>query len=331
MDIALIYLLLIAIGVLMYVLLDGFSLGVGILSPWLNKAEDRAIAMKSLSHLWDSNQTWLVFGGVVLFAGFPKAYATVLSQLYLPIILMLIALIFRGVAFEFYFKSHTSRGWWDFSFSFGSTLATLSQGIILGSLVQGFTLTPHASEQIAWFTPFSLMTAIALVCGYALLGSCWLVRKTSGRLQVSARRLGIISLFAVMFFLALVSVWMLLAQPQVFQRWLTWPTGLLLAPVPLLSAYAGLRLWQTLRSGEGNDLKPLGLAMALFGLSFIGLAAGMFPYIIPGQLTIWEAIAPERSTTFTLVGIVLFLPVIIAYNIYNYRVFSGKTTTQDGY
>ncbi len=327
MDLALVYLALIACGVLMYVLLDGFSLGVGVVAPWLERDEHRALAVKSLSHLWDSNQTWLVFGGVALFVAFPKAYAMVLSELYLPIILMLIALIFRGVAFEFYFKSDTSRGWWNFSFSFGSILATLSQGLILGTLVQG----GMEMGRLDWLTPFSILTALSLLFGYGLLGSCWLVRKSEGTMAARSRYLGRILLLCVLVSLAIVSLWMLLTQPQVAERWLHTPGILLLAPVPLLCAWVSVSLWRMLGDEAGHDLHPLGLGMLLFLLSFVGLVAGMFPYIVPGQLTIWQALAPESTLIFALVGIVLLLPVVIGYNIYNYRVFSGKTRMEDGY
>ncbi|WP_020410012.1 cytochrome d ubiquinol oxidase subunit II [Hahella ganghwensis] len=327
MDLALVYLLLIACGVLMYVLLDGFSLGVGIVAPWLERDEDKAIAVKSLSHLWDSNQTWLVFGGVTLFVAFPKAYSLVLSQLYLPIILMLIALIFRGVAFEFYFKSDTSRWWWNFSFSFGSILATLSQGLILGTLVQGGAEV----GRLDWLTPFSLLTALSLLLGYGLLGSCWLVRKTEGSMARRSRTIARALLIGVVTCLGIVSVWMLLTQAQVAERWLTVPGIFILAPVPLLCGWVTRSLWQRLGDETGNDLHPLGLGMVLFLLSFIGLVAGMFPYIVPGQLTIWQALAPESTLIFALVGIVVLLPVVIGYNIYNYRVFAGKTRMEDGY
>ena len=327
MDLVMIYLILIACGVLMYVLLDGFSLGVGIVSPWLESNQHRALAIKSLSHLWDSNQTWLVFGGVVLFVAFPKAYAMVLSQLYLPIILMLIALIFRGVAFEFYFKADSSRGWWNFSFSFGSTLATLSQGLILGALVQG---VGH-SGGLVWLTPFSILTSLSLLVGYGLLGSCWLVRKSEGSMALRSRKMAQWLLITVLIALSAVSLWMLFTQPLVAGRWLEMPGIILLAPVPILCAWVSWKLWNMLADQNSHDLKPLGLGMLLFLLSFVGLVAGMFPFIVPGQLTIWQAIAPESTLKFALVGIVLFLPIVIAYNIYNYRVFSGKTSMQDGY
>jgi cytochrome d ubiquinol oxidase subunit II len=331
MDIALVYLLLIGFGVLVYVLLDGFSLGVGILSPLLKNSDDKAIAMKSLSHIWDSNQTWLVFGGVVLFVGFPVVYAFVLSNLYLPIILMLVALIFRGIAFEFRFKSDRSQGWWDLSFALGSIIATFCQGLILGALVGDMSSTKTLADSVDWLTPFSITTGFALLSGYGLLGACWLVRKTEASLQQVAKKLALKLLFLMLAFFAVVSVWMLLDQPAVAERWLSFPDSFVLLPLPLLSLFFSYRLWSILRNEQEPGLKPLGYAMGLFMTAFGGLVAGVFPYIIPGRLTIWQAIAPDKSVYFTLVGILIFIPVVIAYNIYTYRTFSGKTSMKDGY
>lgn len=331
MDIALVYLLLIGFGVLVYVLLDGFSLGVGILSPLLKNSDDKAIAMKSLSHIWDSNQTWLVFGGVVLFVGFPVVYAFVLSNLYLPIILMLVALIFRGIAFEFRFKSDRSQGWWDLSFALGSIIATFCQGLILGALVGDMSSTKTLADPVDWLTPFSITTGFALLSGYGLLGACWLVRKTEASLQQVAKKLALKLLFLMLAFFAVVSVWMLLDQPAVAERWLSFPDSFVLLPLPLLSLFFSYRLWSILCKEQEPGLKPLGYAMGLFMTAFGGLVAGVFPYIIPGRLTIWQAIAPDKSVYFTLVGILIFIPVVIAYNIYTYRTFSGKTSMKDGY
>ncbi len=336
MDIALVYLLLIGFGILVYVLLDGFSLGVGIISPLLkgnNKEgiDEKAIAMKSLSHIWDSNQTWLVFGGVVLFVAFPVVYAFVLSNLYLPIMLMLVALIFRGVAFEFRFKSDRSQKWWDVSFSAGSIIATFCQGIILGALVGDMSSSKTMSDPVEWLTPFSLLTGFALLSGYALLGACWLVRKTENTLHERAKNMAKFLLLTMLAFLAVVSIWMLLEQPTIAHRWLVFPDNLLLLPLPLLTLFFAYKLWDLLTADEDPGLKALGYAMGLFMTAFGGLVAGVFPYIIPGRLTIWEAIAPDNTVYFTLVGILVFIPVIITYNIYSYRTFSGKTSMKDGY
>jgi cytochrome d ubiquinol oxidase subunit II len=331
MDIALVYLLLIGFGILVYVLLDGFSLGVGILSPLLKTRDNKAIAMKSLSHIWDSNQTWLVFGGVVLFVAFPTAYAFVLSNLYLPIILMLVALIFRGVAFEFRFKSDRSQPWWDLSFSLGSIIATFCQGIVLGALVGDMSSGKTMADPVEWLTPFSITTGFALISGYGLLGACWLVRKTEASLQQVAKKLAQTFLFLMLTFFAVVSIWMLVDQPAIAQRWLVFPDSLILVPLPLLSVFFAYKLLSVLRVAQEPGLKPLGYAMGLFMTAFGGLVAGVFPYIIPGRLTIWQAIAPDKSVYFTLVGILIFIPVIITYNIYAYRTFSGKTSMKDGY
>lgn len=341
MDIALVYLLLIGFGILVYVLLDGFSLGVGIISPLLKKSgeigvdnnpvDEKAIAMKSLSHIWDSNQTWLVFGGVVLFVAFPVVYSFVLSNLYLPIILMLVALIFRGVAFEFRFKADGSQKWWDLSFSLGSLTATFCQGVILGALVGEMSSQKTMDDPVEWLTAFSLLTGLALVIGYSLLGSCWLVRKTEGVLHRRVKGMAKILLLAMLGMLAVVSIWMLLEQPVIADRWLVLPDSLILSPLPILTLFFAVKLWGLLKEDSDPGLKPLAYAMGLFMTAFGGLVAGVFPYIIPGRLTIWEAIAPDKSVYFTLVGIIIFVPVIITYNIYSYRTFSGKTSMKDGY
>ncbi len=331
MDIALVYLLLIGFGILVYVLLDGFSLGVGIISPLLKNAEEKGIAMKSLSHIWDSNQTWLVFGGVVLFVAFPVVYAFVLSNLYLPIILMLVALIFRGVAFEFRFKADDSQKWWDLSFALGSIIATFCQGVILGALVGDMSSQKTMDDPVDWLTSFSLLTGLALVAGYSLLGACWLVRKTEGALHNQVKQLAKRLLLAMLGFLAVVSIWMLVEQPAIAERWLVIPDSLLLIPLPMLTLFFAYKLWGLLKEDNDPGLKPLGYAMGLFMTAFGGLVAGVFPYIIPGRLTIWQAIAPDKSVYFTLVGILIFIPVIITYNIYSYRTFSGKTSMKDGY
>jgi cytochrome d ubiquinol oxidase subunit II len=311
--------------------LDGFSLGVGILSPLLKNSDNKAVAMKSLSHIWDSNQTWLVFGGVVLFVAFPAVYSFVLSNLYLPIILMLVALIFRGVAFEFRFKSDRSQPWWDISFAAGSIIATFCQGIILGALVGEMSSNKTMADPVDWLTPFSITTGFALLSGYGLLGACWLVRKTEASLQMVAKKLALKLLFLMLSFFAIISIWMLVDQPAIAQRWLVFPDSLVLLPLPLLSLFFAYRLWSLLRSGQEPGLKPLAYAMGLFMTAFGGLVAGVFPYIIPGRLTIWQAIAPDKSVYFTLVGILIFIPVILSYNIYAYRTFSGKTSMKDGY
>ena len=331
MDIALVYLCLIGFGILVYVLLDGFSLGVGIISPLLKNSDNKAVAMKSLAHIWDSNQTWLVFGGVVLFVAFPMVYSFVLSNLYLPIILMLVALIFRGIAFEFRFKSDRSQPWWDLSFSLGSIIATFSQGVILGALVGDMSSTKTLNDPLLWITPFSITTGFALLSGYGLLGACWLVRKTEANLQQVAKSLANKLLWVMLAFFAIVSLWMLLAQPVIAQRWLVLPNSLILLPLPLLSLFFSYRLWCLLRSKKEPGLKPLAYTMGLFMTAFGGLVAGIFPYIIPGRLTIWQAIAPDKSVYFTLVGILIFIPVIITYNIFSYRTFSGKTSIKEGY
>lgn len=329
MDWAMTWLMILGFGVLMYVILDGFSLGVGIVSPWLKSEQQRGLAMRSLSHVWDSNQTWLVFGGVVLFVAFPQAYAVVLSKLYLPVMLMLIALIFRGVAFEFRFKAESSRRWWDFSFAFGCTLATLCQGVILGTLVQGIKVDPTIST--SWLTPFSAITALSLLAGYGLLGSCWLIQKSEGGLARQARTIALPLLIGVLVGLAVVSIWMLVKEPSVAERWLSRPNLYFLMPIPVLTAIVTIALVKAIKQPEKHHLMPLLLAIVLFALALIGLVVGTFPYIIPREVTIWQAIAPDSTLSFAFVGVMIFIPVILTYNAFAYRVFWGKTNDAEGY
>ncbi|WP_406664719.1 cytochrome d ubiquinol oxidase subunit II [Gallaecimonas sp. GXIMD1310] len=313
------YFLLLGFAILMYVVLDGFDLGLGILFPVLPAQADRDMMMRSVSHVWDGNETWLVFGGVILMGAFPAAYATLLPTLYLPIILMLVALIFRGIAFEYRFKAHSSRRWWDLAFGLGSSVAAFSQGLMLGSLVQS------GGEHL--LTPFSVLTAFAVMAGYALLGATYLVVKTSGELQARARAVSKPLLLAVMVAMAAVSVWNLLAVPSVEQRWLAnigW-----LWPIPLLTAAIAVVLWQGLKR---SDVLPFFCTIGLFVMGFAGLVVGLFPQLVPGRLNLFEAAAPTQSLTFMLPGVLIFVPVILGYTLWGYRVFRGKVDDfEEGY
>ena len=329
MDLALFYYLLLGFAVLMYVVLDGFDLGLGILYPWFRSEGERDHMMRSISHVWDGNETWLVFGGVVLFAAFPAAYAGILSTMYTPIIIMLIGLIFRGVAFEYRFKSHRSKPWWDKSFFLGSTVATFCQGAILGAVVQGV----EAGQQGAldWLTPFSVFTGFALMVAYALLACCYLVMKSRGPIMARSAHLGRKLVLTIMAILVIVSLWTLYANTEVRARWLDGINFLLLLPLPLLSALLGWLLYRDL-DGEPHETRPFWLAVGLFILGFAGLVVGLFPYLIPHQLTLWQASAPDSSLTFLLPGILIFLPLICAYTLWGYRIFSGKVEDfEEGY
>ncbi len=329
---------LLAVAVFMYILLDGFDLGVGILFPFAEKDEDRDVMMNSVAPFWDGNETWLVLGGGGLFAAFPMAYAALMPAIYMPIGFMLIALIFRGVAFEFRFKAYgTGRRIWDQAFHWGSVVATFSQGLILGALVQGIPLEDNrfAGGMFDWLTPFSFVTGCALVWGYILLGAGWLVIKTEGRLLDWSRRVGLVSAAVVLLMMVVVSLWVPALEAGVAERWgLNYPEvdwGRLMAwsPIPVL---VGVAFWQLVKGLRGGShYGPYLWSVALFGLGYIGLLVGIFPYLVPYSLTIEQAAAAPNAQALLLVGAVIFLPVILGYTAYVYWVFRGKVTVDAGY
>jgi len=321
----------IGFGVLMYVVLDGFVLGLGALMPFADDEQQRDLMMSTAAPIWDGNETWLVLGGAGLFAAFPKAYAVVLSGLYLPVLLMLIALIFRGVAFEFRFKAERSRRLWGVAFSAGSIFAAFAQGVILGALVEGMPLDQgkYVGGAFDWFSPFSMLTGIALVFGYALLGTTWLVMKTEGRVQRIAFDLTRPLLVAVLAFIALVSAWLPFLRSEVMARWFEGGRFLWLTPIPVLVGVVAVTLWISVR--RGHEVRPFALSLALFVLGFAGLVVGMWPNLVPPDLSIWEAAAPPSSQGFVLAGLAVILPAVLAYTWWSYSVFRGKVTGEQKY
>jgi cytochrome d ubiquinol oxidase subunit II len=316
---------IVGFAVFMYVLMDGFDLGLGTLFPYAPTDRDRDVMMNSVAPIWDFNETWLVLGGAGLFAAFPIAYAVLLPALYLPILLMLIALIFRGIAFEFRFKAKARRYLWDSSFHYGSLLATFAQGIVLGAFVQGVRVEgrDYAGSMLDWLTPFSLMCGVALVCGYALLGATWMIWRSTGPLQAWCRRMARRLLLAVILFVGIVSLWTPLINDAIAQRWFSWPNLLYLSPVPLLTAGLTLWLWQATKDRE---VLPFVLSMGLFLLSYLGLAVSLWPNLIPPTVSIWEAASPPETQVFLLVGMSFLIPTILFYTAYSYWVFRGKVT-----
>jgi cytochrome d ubiquinol oxidase subunit II len=321
---------LIAFAVLAYVLFDGFDLGVGILFPFLKSEHERDQAMNSVAPVWDGNETWLVLGGGGLMAAFPVAYAVIMTALYAPLIAMLLALVFRGVAFEFRWRA-LEKPLWDRAFAGGSMLAAFAQGVALGALVQGIPVSDraYAGGWWDWLTPFSLLTGVALVVGYALLGATWLVLKTTGEMQHDARRFAWITGLATLALIGAVSLWTPLMNPQFMARWFAWPAILYTAPVPLLVALAAFVLFTGL--AKGRHASPFFAALALFVLSYIGLGISFYPYIVPPSITIWSAAAPDSSLKFLLVGAVILVPLILAYTAWSYWVFRGKVDPEAGY
>ena len=322
----------IGFGVLMYVLLDGFVLGIGILAPFAEDEHQLDHMMNTAAPIWDGNETWLVLGGAGLLAAFPKAYALLLSTLYLPVLLMLVALIFRGVAFEFRFKATRAKPAWGAAFALGSMFTAFAQGVILGALVEGMPLNggKYLHGTFGWFSPFSMLTGIALVFGYALLGSTWLILKTEQRMQLVARTLTRPLVLVVVAFMGLVSAWLPFLDSRVMARWFEDGNFWWLAPVPLLALANAFALWRA-ATREGRDAAPFMLTLSFFVLGFAGLVLGIWPNIIPPTMSIWDAASAPSSQLFLGVGIVFLLPAILGYTYWSYRVFSGKVASDSGY
>ncbi|HAZ61888.1 MAG TPA: cytochrome d ubiquinol oxidase subunit II [Gammaproteobacteria bacterium] len=321
-----IWALVIATGVVVYVMLDGFDLGVGILFPLAPESAHRDRMMNSVAPVWDGNETWLVLGGAGLMAAFPVAYAVLLSSLYVPIMLMLTALIFRGVAFEFRFKARQSRFLWDIAFSGGSTVAAFCQGIVLGAVVQGLDVVDqrYVGGPFDWLTPFTLFTGFAVVLGYGLLGATWLIMKTDGLLQHWCYRQADRLWVAVLACMLIVSLWTPLMEPEIRDRWFSLPNLFFLAPVPLAAVIVALYGSRALV--ERREQAPFWASLALFLLGYVGLVVSIWPYIIPRAVTFVAASSPPASQEFALIGVVLFLPVVIFYTVMGYRIFAGKVS-----
>ena len=324
-DLPMFFAFIIAFAILAYVVMDGFDLGIGILFPFLPVGRERDSAINSVAPVWDGNETWLVLGGGGLLAAFPLAYGMILSALYAPIIAMLLALVFRGVAFEFRWRDPRHRALWDLAFSGGSFVAALAQGITLGALLQGIAVQnrTYAGGWFDWLTPFSLLVGVSLVCGYALLGSTWLVMKSEGSLQERCYRLAFRLGIATIVAMAAVSAATPFLRDAYWLRWFAWPQVLFTAQVPLLVAIVGFVLFWSLR--RLHHYTPFLMALALFGLGLAGLGISLYPFVVPPSVSIWDAAAPHDSLKFMLPGVLVIVPIILAYTGFSYWVFRGKT------
>ncbi|AAV90196.1 cytochrome d ubiquinol oxidase subunit II [Zymomonas mobilis subsp. mobilis ZM4 = ATCC 31821] len=323
-----------AVGILIYVVLDGFDLGIGILFATQKDEKHRDVMMNTIAPVWDGNETWMVFGGAVLLGAFQTAYSVILPALYLPLIVMLLALIFRGVAFEYRVHAHSkeARCLWGAAFMGGSTLATFCQGMVLGGLLQGIKTTDHhfTGSALDWLNPFSIFCGVALVIGYGLLGAGWLIWRTEGELQAYARRaarcLGSLLLVCI----AVVAVWTPMLRSTYLNTWTNSSSHAVAAVVlAVLAVLVSVIFFRSLKSGK--DRTPFLCALGWFILSYLGLALSAWPYIVPPYITIWQASSPVTSQTFLLVGTVILLPLVLAYTIYCYKIFHGKVTSSDGY
>ncbi len=320
-----------AFTVFYYVLFDGFDLGVGMLYGLAPEAAWQPLIMNSVAPIWDGNETWLVLGGLGLLAAFPLAYAIIIPAVYFPILAMLLGLVFRGVAFEFRFKHETARRFWDRGFCVGSAVATFAQGVILGTFVQGFDVKGRvfAGTSFDWLTPFAILCGIALMLGYTLLGAGWLIMKTEGGLQAWARSAGRAALVGTALAILAVSIWTPLRVPAIAERWFSWPNIGFLAPVPVLAILVVIGEWRSLN--RGPEFLPFFGGIALFLLSYIGIAISLWPMIVPFHYTIWQAASSTSTQVFLMIGTMFLLPIILGYTAWSYWVFRGKVKGNIGY
>jgi cytochrome d ubiquinol oxidase subunit II len=323
-DLTVIWAFIIAFAVFAYVVMDGFDLGIGILFPAFPVGQGRNRAMNSIAPVWDGNETWLVLGGGGLFAAFPLAYAVILPATYPLIIAMLLGLVFRGVAFEYRWRDPGHRALWDVAFTAGSLVAALSQGMILGALIQGIEVEgrAYAGGNWDWLTPYTLLTGLGTVAGYALLGATWLVWKLEGEAQERARRLAKIAGIATVLLMGGVSLANIGLDPAYAEKWLTAPEIYYIWPVPLATGLIAIALWRALSTERHS--KPFWLSLALFLFGMAGVGVTIWPFVVPEALTIWDAAAPERSQVFMLIGVAITMPLIIGYTAWAYWVFRGK-------
>jgi len=331
-DLPLLWAVIIGFGLMMYVIMDGFDLGIGIVFPFVKDREQRDTMVNTVAPVWDGNETWLVLGGAALMAAFPLAYAVLLSALYLPLVVMLAGLIWRGVAFEFRFKADEAhRPFWDKAFAWGSYMATFAQGVALGAFINGFELQDgvYTGGALGWLSPFSLLTGVGMLFVYALLGTTWLVMKTEGALQQRMRHVGQQATVAVIVVIAIVSLWTPLSHSAIAARWFAMPNLLFFAPVPVLVV---LTAWALLKTLKGQShAAPFILALFLLFLGYSGLAISLWPNIIPPGVSIWAAASPPESMGFALVGALFIIPFILAYTAWSYYVFRGKVKPGEGY
>jgi cytochrome d ubiquinol oxidase subunit II len=330
-DIATVWAFIIAFAVFVYVVMDGFDLGLGILFPLFPNKSHRDVIMSSVAPVWDGNETWLVLGGGGLMAAFPLAYAILMPALYTPIIAMLIGLVFRGVAFEFRWRTERERNLWDVAFAGGSLVAALAQGIALGAILQGIHVEGrhYAGGWWDWLTPFSILTGLSLAVGYALLGATWLIMKTEGELRDNAYHLSWYLMFGILAAIGAVSIATPFLHVEYTHRWFSWPNIILTAPVPIAVAAVSAQLLRALSNKW--DYQPFFLTLVLFALSYAGLGISIYPYIVPQSITIWQAASPPNSQFFMLVGVAILIPLILGYTSWAYWVFRGKVRPESGY
>lgn len=331
-DFTLIWAIIIAFGIMMYVVMDGFDLGIGVLFIFVPDKEERDVMMNTVAPVWDGNETWLVLGGAGLLGAFPLAYSVVLSALYLPLIVMLMGLIFRGVAFEFRFKARDKhRHIWDKAFIGGSLAATFCQGIVLGAFIDGLPVVDnaYAGRALDWLRPFPVFCGFSLIVAYTQLGCTWLIMKTEGRLQSQMYRISHYLAWALLAAVALVSLWTPVSHPEIAHRWFMLPNLIFFLPVPALLLLAFIAKLYSLK--RRATITPFAITLVVIFLGYSGLAISLWPNIIPPSISLWQAAAPVQSQTFSLVGALFIIPFILMYSSWSYYVFRGKVKLGDGY
>jgi cytochrome bd ubiquinol oxidase subunit II len=328
-DLSIIWALIIGFGVIMYVLMDGFDLGLGILYPFAPDEAARDVMMNSVAPVWDGNETWLVLGGAGLLGAFPLVYSVFLPALYIGVFLMLAGLIFRGVAFEFRFKSRRNRRWWNRAFCWGSAVAAFAQGAVVGAYIQGFAVEDfvYVGGALDWLTPFTVMTGLGLMAGYALLGATWLILKSEGHVQAWAYRITPILLAAVLAVFMAVSLWTPFVNPDVWARWFA--NIQLIWILPALALGCAFVIYRSVqRRSEGL---PFVATLGLFIFTYLGLVVSKWPVIVPPDYTIWDAASAPESQLFLLIGVLFVIPIVLAYTAWTYWVFRGKVKVGEGY
>lgn len=309
--------------IIMYVLLDGFDLGIGIMFPFF-KDEDRNIMMSTILPVWDGNQTWLVLGVACFYGAFPMAFSMLMPALYLPLLIMVIALLLRGITFEFRLKEKKYKWLWSYIFFISSTIITLSQGILLGSFVRGFDIDQNNHLIFSLFTPFNLVCGIAMLFGYTLLGSTWTIAKTTGKLQQKMYPIAFFSLVIISFFLALISIWSPFINNDIWQRWFGEDNFHRVLFLPCITASVIVYFAYAIRKRYEYIL--YWLAVLIFICSYVGFGISTWPYLIPHHVDMWQASSPPSSQIFMLIGTLLLLPILLAYTGYAYYIFREKVT-----
>jgi len=335
-QLAMVWTMILGLVVIMYVILDGFDLGIGILTKYSKSEADQTRMVNSIAPFWDGNETWLILGAGALLIAFPVAYAIILQALYLPILFMLLGLILRGVAFEFIFKSTGTkmRAVWVNCFHWGSLLATFFQGIILGTFIIGFKVENerYVGGSLDWLEPFTVLVGLSLIAGYVLLGSGWIIMKSEGALHDWAKKISAYATLVVLLYMAAVSLYIPFLNSHIFVRWFSLPNFYYLLPVPFITLVVAYLLIKANKSDLArDDYKPFLYSLLLFLLGYLGLAISLWPWIVPHELTILQCVGAKESMEISLVGVVFILPVILIYTGYSYYVFRGKSHHESMY